>query len=81
MQEIYSEWNDKSVIGMLEIQDVEELLHCEKYDIDMQDYIKNDLALQFMKTYGTKIGQEYFIEKEKFLELVRKGGELLLLKE
>ncbi len=80
MQEVWSEWSDTAQVRLLETRDIELLFDTDKYDKNMKCFVKTndkDVAERFMQKYGVKIGSQYFIEKDKFLEIIRKTGDLL----
>ena len=84
MQEILSNRKNKPTIQLLTTEDVKNLLYVAKTDLQQKENsFKNPYAIaeKFMKKYGIKIGDEYFIEKGRFLEIVRQTGELNLEEE
>ncbi len=81
MQEIWSEYSDKPTIELLVQEDVKELFNTKNYDFEQGKYILtnyNYIAEKFMKKYGIKVGNQYFIEKDRFLNIIRQTGELSL---
>lgn len=81
MQEIWSEYSDKPTIELLVQEDVKELFNTKNYDFEQRKYIFTNpdyIPEKFMKKYGIKVGSQYFIEKERFLKIIRQTGELSL---
>lgn len=80
MQEVWSEWSDKAEVELLDTRGVAMLFDTEEYDRSQEHFVKTndaDVAEKFMQKYGAKVGNQYFIEKDKFIEIIRKTGDIL----
>jgi len=65
MTEVWNDFLGCPEIILLEESDVENLFY------------KEDMAEKFMQKYGAKVGSQYYIEKEKFLQIIRQAGNIL----
>lgn len=80
MTVVYNEWEDTLEVKLLDVEDIERLFNNKKYNCEQGRYIAtndSDVAERFMQKYGIKVGNQYFIEFSRLLEIIKQTGNLL----